>query len=152
MSKRSLREQLVGAWALTSCVERDIETGVEDHPLGERPLGLILYTPDGYVSAQLQRRERLPFADGDPLRATVQEYAAAGSSYIAYSGRFFVDEDKRSLSHEMAVSLFPNWFGQRQVRLVEVNGKTLRLSTDGPQRLNGALRTATLTWRRAQPN
>ena len=152
MSKRSLREQLVGAWALTSCVERDIETGVEDHPLGERLLGLILRTPDGYVSAQLQRRERLPFADGDPLRATVQEYAAAGSSYIAYSGRFFVDEDKRSLSHEMAVSLFPNWFGQRQVRLVEVNGETLRLSTDGPQRLNGALRTATLTWRRAQPN
>jgi Lipocalin-like domain len=54
MSEKSLREQLVGAWALTSCVERDIETGVETHPLGERPLGLILYTPDGYVSAQLQ--------------------------------------------------------------------------------------------------
>ncbi len=152
MNKGSLREQLVGAWVLTSCVERDIETGVEDHPLGERPLGLILYTPDGYVSAQLQRREQLPFADGDPLRATAEEYAAAGSSYIAYSGRFFVDEDKRSLSHEMAVSLFPNWFGQRQVRLAEVNGKTLRLSTDGPQRFNGALRMATLTWRRAQPN
>jgi hypothetical protein len=30
--------------------------------------------------------------------------------------------------------------------------ETLRLSTDGPQRLNGALKTATLTWRRAQPN
>ena len=45
MSEKSLREQLVGAWALTSCVERDIETGVENHPMGERPLGLILYTP-----------------------------------------------------------------------------------------------------------
>jgi hypothetical protein len=152
MSEKSLREQLVGAWALSSFVERDIQTGVENHPFGKRPLGLILYTPDGYVSAQLQFPERPPFADGDILRATPEEYAAAGSSYIAYSGRFFVAEDKRSLSHEMAVSLFPNWFGQRQVRLVEVNGKTLRLSTDGPQRLNGALRTATLTWRRAQPN
>jgi Lipocalin-like domain len=152
MSGKSLREQLVGAWALTGCVERDIETGVESHPLGERPLGLILYTADGYVSAQLQCRERRPFADGDLLRATPEEYAAAGSSYIAYSGRFFVDEDKKSLCHEMAVSFFPNWFGQRQVRLVEVNGETLRLSTDGPQRLNGALKTATLTWRRAQHN
>ena len=56
MNKKSLREQLVGAWTLSSCVERDIETGVENHPLGERPLGLILYTPDGYMSAQLQRR------------------------------------------------------------------------------------------------
>ena len=152
MSENSLREQLVGAWALSTFVERDIETGVENHPFGKRPLGLILYTPDGYVSAQLQHPERPAFADGDILRATAEEYAAAGSSYIAYSGRFFVDEAKKSLSHEMAVSFFPNWFGQRQVRLVEVNGEYLRLSTDGPQRVNGALKTATLTWRRAQPN
>ena len=152
MSKKSLREQLVGAWTLSSYVERDIETGVENYPLGERPLGLILYTPDGYMSAQLQRPERLPFADGDLLRATPEEYAAAGSSYIAYSGRFFIDEGKKSLSHEMAVSFFPNWFGQRQVRLVKMNGEHLQLSTDGPQRFHGALRTATLTWRRAQPN
>jgi hypothetical protein len=52
----------------------------------------------------------------------------------------------------MAVSFFPNWVGQRQVRLVELNGEILQLSPDRPQRLNGALKTATLTWRRAQPN
>ena len=152
MSEKPLRQQLVGAWALMSFVERDIEAGVENHPFGEHPLGLILYTPDGYVSAQLQRPERPPFADGDLLQATPEEYAAAGSSYIAYSGRFFIDEAKRSLSHEMAVSFFPNWLGQRQVRLVEVNGERLQLSTDGPQRFNGVLKTATLTWRRAKPN
>ena len=152
MSERSLRERLIGAWALASCVELDLETGVESFPFGERPLGLILYTPDGYMSAQLQRPERPPFADGDLLRASPEEYTAAGSSYIAYSGRFFVDEGKRSLSHEMAVSFFPNWSGQRQVRLVEVTGERLQLSTVGPQRVNGALKTATLTWRRAQPN
>ena len=152
MTKKSLREQLVGAWTFSSCVERDIETGVENHPLGERPLGLILYTPDGYMSAQLQRPERPPFAEGDLLRATPEEYAAAGSSFIAYSGRFFVDEAKKSLCHEMAVSFFPNWVGQRQARLVELNGELLQLRTDGPQRLNGVLKTVTLSWRRAQPN
>jgi hypothetical protein len=152
MTEKFLREQLVGAWALMSFVERDIETGVENHPFGEHPLGLILYTPDGYVSAQLQRPERPPFADGDLLHATPEEYAAAGRSYIAYSGRFFVDERNKSLSHEMAISLFPNWSRQRQVRLVEVNDERLQLSTDRPQRFNGALKTATLTWRRAKPN
>ena len=40
-SEKSLREQLVGAWTLTSCVVRDTETGVEHHPLGQHPLGLI---------------------------------------------------------------------------------------------------------------
>jgi hypothetical protein len=52
----------------------------------------------------------------------------------------------------MAISLFPNWSGQRQVRLVKVNDERLQLSTDRPQRFNGALKTATLTWRRAKPN
>jgi hypothetical protein len=104
------------------------------------------------MSAQLQRPERPPFAEGDLLHATPEEYAAAGSSYIAYSGRFFVDEGKKSLSHEMAVSFFPNWVGERQVRLVELNGERLQLRTDGPQRLNGVLRTVTLSWRLAQPN
>jgi hypothetical protein len=51
MSETSLREQLVAAWTLSSRVERDIETGVENHPSGEHPLGLILYTPDGYMEA-----------------------------------------------------------------------------------------------------
>src|SRR6267378_3316601 len=146
MSGKSLREQLVGAWVLTNCVERDVERRVENHPLGESTLGLILYTADGYMSAQLQRRERRPFANGDLPRATPAEYAAAGSTYVAYSGRFFVGEDKRSLSHEMAGSFFPNWLGQRQVLLGEVDGETLRLSTDGPRRINGALKTATMTW------
>ena len=152
MSEKPLREQLIGAWTLTSYVERDIETGVENHPFGERPLGLILYTPDGYMSAQLQRPKRHPFAEGDLLHATPEEYAAAGSSYIAYSGRFFVDEEKKSSSHEMAVSFFPNWLGQRQLRLVKLNGDHLQLSTDKPQRINGVLKTVTLSWWRAQPN
>src|ERR1700676_870091 len=105
------------------------------------------------MSAQLQGPARAPFEEGDPLRGSPEEYVAAGSSYIAYSGRFFVDEVKRSLSHEMAVSFFPNWLGQRQVRLVEVDGERLQLSTDGPQAIfNGALKTATLTWRRARAN
>jgi hypothetical protein len=152
MNEKSLREQLVGAWTLNSYVERDVETGVESHPFGDHPLGFILYTPDGYMSAQLQRPDRRPFADGDILHATREEYAAAGSSYVAYSGRFFVDEKKRSLSHEMAVSFFPNWFGQRQVRLVELKGERLQLSIPEPQRIHGTLKTATLTWQRAPHN
>jgi len=32
--------------------------------------------------------DRHAFADGDLLRGTPKEYAAAGSSYVAYSGRF----------------------------------------------------------------
>jgi hypothetical protein len=104
------------------------------------------------MSAQLHRPERPPFAEGDLLHATPEEYAAAGSSYVAYSGRFFDDAGNTTLSHEMAVIFFPNWLGQRQVRLVELNGDDLQLSTDKPQRINGVLKTVTASWRRAKRN
>ena len=44
----------------------------------------------------------------------------------------------------MAVSFFPNWVGQRQVRLVELNGEHLQLSTDGPQRSGSVLEDPSL--------
>jgi Lipocalin-like domain len=124
-------------------------TNAEDRPWGEHPLGLILYTHDGNVSAQLQRPGLAPFATDDPFGATAVEYAAAGSSCIAYSGRFFVAEVGQSVCHEMAVSFFPNWLEQRQRRKVKIAGEFLQLTVDRP---SGEAKIATLTWRKARPN
>jgi Lipocalin-like domain len=148
----TLREKLIGAWSLVSYAETDPKTGQTDHPMGEHPEGLIMYTPDGYVSAQLGSADRRPFEGGDMYAGRPEEYTAAGSSYIAYSGPFFVDEAKGALQHEMRVSLFPNWKGQRQVRVVKIEGDTLHLSTDAPQEFSGAAKTASLFWRRAAAN
>jgi len=102
MSEVSLRSRLIGAWELVNFVVRDVATNAEGRPWREHPLGLILYTHDGYVSAQLQRPGGGPFVSDDPFSATAVEYAAAGSSCIVYSGRFFVDEVGQSVSHEIA--------------------------------------------------
>ncbi|MCV7274568.1 lipocalin-like domain-containing protein [Mycolicibacter arupensis] len=48
-----LREALLGGWELSSFDSVDIDTGAVSHPLGTAPRGLILYTADGYMSAQL---------------------------------------------------------------------------------------------------
>jgi hypothetical protein len=47
----TLREQLIGAWKLASYVEKPVDGSPATYPLGETPRGLILYTPDGYMSA-----------------------------------------------------------------------------------------------------
>ena len=43
--------------------------------------------------------------------------AEEASTYIAYSGPSHVDEEKKTLTHSMFVSLFPNWTGQTQPRV-----------------------------------
>jgi hypothetical protein len=52
----------------------------------------------------------------------------------------------------MDVSLFPNWQGQRQLRIPELDGETPVLATDRPTLFAGSLKTARITWRRAMPN
>ena len=151
-ANNSLREIVVGAWALVSCTEVDVETGDVFLPMGDSPVGFILYTPDGYMSAQLSSPDRPNFADGDMYRGTAEEYMAAGLTYLAYSGPYRVDEENRTIEHGMTVSAFPNWAGDRQVRLVELDGDRLILRTSSPSMFNGSLKDATIVWRRAALN
>jgi len=147
-----LRDALIGAWQLVSCVETDVATGEVLLPMGEHPQGFILYTPDGYMSAQLSASDRRDFASGDMYRGDRDDYVAAGVSYLAYSGPYYVDEARRTVEHEMAVSFFPNWKGQRQLRIPQLDGDILVLATDRPSLFDGSLKTARVTWRRATAN
>jgi hypothetical protein len=101
-------------------------------PLGHEPRGLIIYTPDGYMSAQLSKPDRPKFASGDWCAGTADDYVAEATSYIAYSGRFDVDDEQQTLTHSMFVSLFPNWTGQTQPRQVKLEGNELHLGTASP--------------------
>src|SRR5258707_5566490 len=107
--KMGLREQLIGAWRLVSYIESPVDGSPKRVPMGEKAQGIIMYTPDGYMSAQLMTPGRRSFASGDWFKGTPEETAEEASGYIAYSGPFHVDEARQSLTHSMNVSLFPCW-------------------------------------------
>jgi Lipocalin-like domain len=50
------------------------------------------------------------------------------------------------------VSLFPNWLGQIQPRVVKVEGDRLHLSSATPIMSGGKRTMSYLSWRRAEPN
>jgi len=150
--KPTLREQLIGAWKLVSYVEQPVDGSAPFHPFGEEPQGIIMYTPDGYMSAQLCGKDRVPFASGDWFKGTAAEYEAEASTYIAYTGPFHVDEQQQSLTHSMFISLFPNWIGQTQPRVVKIEGGILSLSTASPINSGGKLVNSYLRWQRAGAN
>lgn len=149
MTTQNLRERLVGTWILQSYIETNVDTHEVTHPMGEKPHGFIIYTADGYMSAQISAAGRAPFSDDDMFGGSPAEYTAAGRSYLAYSGPFQVDATACKVHHDIAISLFPNWASIRQTRVVTLNGDTLQLSFESPQRSRGAMRTADLLWKRA---
>ena len=60
-----LRTNLIGAWTLQSYEARSIDGSSVTHPLGAHAQGIIMYTPDGYMSAQLMRSDRPQFSSDD---------------------------------------------------------------------------------------
>lgn len=147
---QELRDRLIGAWTLISYVEEPVDGSASFEPLGPNPQGIIMYTPDGYMSAQLARPDRPNFPSGDWFAGTAEDYTSEASSYIAYTGPFHVDEETQTLTHSMFISLFPNWTGQTQPRAVSLEGDTLHLGTVSPIQSSGRTVNSHLTWRRAE--
>jgi hypothetical protein len=124
----TLREAILGAWELVSFVARDVATGEDRHPLGAAPRGLILYTADGHMSAQL--------AESDM------------SGYVAYGGRFSVNEETSTLQHDVTISMMPELLAQPQFRNAAVDGYFLTLSATRSDDA-GVTTHSSLVWRRA---
>jgi hypothetical protein len=148
-TRTSIATQLVGVWRLVSY--RDEQEGGEDSfPFGPEPEGFLIYTPEGFVSAQLMKPGRFPFQSQDWHGGTPDEYRQAGSGYIAYCGVYEVDEEKATVTHIPSVALLPNLILKGQQRSVTLNGDRLTLCAAGIPVMNGVPVTTRLVWQRAR--
>lgn len=136
----NLKEQLIGTWRLIKYQDED-EQGNIFYPLGEDATGFIMYNPDGYMSAQLMQQGRPAYACGDIHTGTTEEMAKAAHGYLAYSGRFELDEENSTVYHTMDVSMNPTWLGDTQPRLFKLEGDTLSI-------VNGNVPNQKLVWER----
>ncbi|MGW8179165.1 MAG: lipocalin-like domain-containing protein [bacterium] len=136
-------EDFIGTWRLVS-----VETRKEDgslHCSGKRT-GYLIYSGDGYMSVAFMKDGRSAFAAGDIRGGTVEEKIEAVDGYVSYSGRFEVRDNV--VIHDIEVSLFPNWIGEKQERFFVLQENRLILST--PLQLVGGMSLSThLVWERA---
>jgi hypothetical protein len=79
-----------------------------------------------------------------PGQWTTQDVRSAYAGYIAYFGRYEVNEAQDTVVHHVQGALNPGWVGGHQVRRLRFNGELLVLSTDVPK--GGAMVRHTLTW------
>jgi len=135
---------LVGLWRLVSFELRDLD-GQASCPFGEAAQGYIIYGENGHMSVNIMAAGRTRFASDDQTAATSEEKIAAADTYISYAGRYSLEDGK--VLHHVDVSFFPNWVGTDLIRLFEIKGDLLSLSTP-TIRVGGERRTAHLLWER----
>ncbi|KAK5313674.1 hypothetical protein LTR70_007515 [Exophiala xenobiotica] len=154
---KSLREQLVGAWDLIEyCAYMPNDESDKMYPMGPEAKGIIMYTPDGHMSAQLLTRQKT----FSRYSGTEDDWAQAGKNYVAYTGQFYLDEqgDKQGpvLMHHMRTSNLPELVGDTQRRLCKIqdesDGKYLYLSLGETRKVFGEDRMIRVRWRRMPDN
>jgi hypothetical protein len=136
-------EMLIGTWQLESWSLVYQDGRPEEFPLGPDAQGLILYTPDGHVSATLMRAVRPGAAPSD---ATSK--AAAYDESFAYAGRYAIRDN--TVFHTLAIATNPAIIGVTSTRHIQLDGDQLVLS--GPDFHAGSPRTQRIAWRRAKAN
>ena len=138
---------LTGDWRLRSWVS-EADDGSVVLPLGQAPVGILVYSPDGTMITTIAPAVRPPLTSGDALQGGPEdERRQAAETFIAYSGRYV--DDGTDVVHNVEMSLYPNWVGTRQVRhrRLSDDGETLELSTD-PLTVAGRRAVHRLTWER----
>ena len=141
------RQEILGAWALVSYELRAIDGTHIEYPFGDDAQGFLIYTDDGYMSAQLMRRHRPLYDRPSGAGGTTEQSARRSARVLAYSGPFDVDEDNGTVRHHASISLYPNWAGGDQVRHADLRDGRLILVADIIDE-SGSKARATLTWGR----
>lgn len=125
---KTVRQRLEGTWKLV-IFQRLLPTGEWVDYWGEKVEGQLIYTADGYLSVQQMQPGRSVFAADAKVFGTTQEIVEAFKGYVAYSGRYEVDEEAGIVTHIVECSLFPNWVGQRLERVYQFSDIYLTLVT-----------------------
>jgi hypothetical protein len=104
----------VGAWRLVSFIVSERDGGSRPY-WDDRASGLIIYTRDGRVSAQLYdaRRPRLGTVWD---RAEAQAARAAFGGMASYYGRYRIDASRGTVTHTIEGAMSPDWIGTELVR------------------------------------
>ncbi|MBV1916464.1 MAG: lipocalin-like domain-containing protein [Sphingomonadaceae bacterium] len=109
-------EELVGAWELRSCTTTK-PGGQKHYVFGPNPRGVIMYTPDGWMSCHMAGSEGT--ADGtDTVR------------YSGYHGPVIMRPDDRVVEHHVRGSTHDWMIGTVQERAYRIDGDTLHLSAE----------------------
>ncbi len=127
--QKSLKDQLVGAWAIVSST-----TKLPDGSLawGSNPKGLYIFTETGHYSSHLLRSDRPKFASNNRATGTPDENKAAVLGNSSNYGTYTVNEADKTFTIRFEGSSYPNLEGVVQVRPFTISGDELTITNPSP--------------------
>ncbi|GAB5465329.1 MAG: lipocalin-like domain-containing protein [Candidatus Kapaibacteriales bacterium] len=145
---KKIEDIIIGQWSL---VEMFIEfdSGERIYPNGKKAIGQLIYLENGIMSAQIGNTERTKSKIND-YRAVDKDFTFDNyKEYISYFGTYEVIDSKKYITHEVRMSLFPNWIGQRVKRYFKIrhmDGVAILTLRATKIKVDGELGVPTIVW------
>ncbi|CDG51187.1 MULTISPECIES: lipocalin-like domain-containing protein [Halomonadaceae] len=115
--------QVAGTWRMVSAtLEND---GTTEHPYGENPQGMLVFTADMHFVEVLTNGDTERFESNTRGGGTDEENSRAMASSIGFFGSYTIDEQGRFTGNYVEGSTFPNWVGS------ERSSRELQLRVEG---------------------
>jgi hypothetical protein len=146
ISSGKVREQIVGTWKLFS-IEESIGGKNVIYPLGQNPVGYLMYDSIGNMSQQLMDSSRPAVSLRSATIREVQDLVFNG--FDAYSGTYSIDEVEGSITYKIECSLYPTVVGTTLKRKIECSEDKLLIKSTivDPDKIE---HTRTITWMRVK--
>ena len=114
--------KLVGTWRLVEYV--DVIAGNTLHQFGEKPIGIFIYSPSGYVSVHVLHNPPPTKLDDLTLPNWEQDQLDT-ASYTGYFGTFRVDTRRSVVTHYVEGGTVLGYIGTAQERPYRFEGNRL---------------------------
>jgi hypothetical protein len=124
LSASAQTPSIIGTWTLTGA-DKILLNGTRVPDYGISPHGLVIFTADGHYAIQIYRADRMPFASGDKLKGSPEEYKEASLGMSVHFGSYTIDPAKSTISFHIDRASFPNLDDATQVRSYELHGEEL---------------------------
>jgi hypothetical protein len=140
----SLKDQVVGAWALVSFASFS-PAGTEVPSMeGGGLKGRLILTKEGLLSVQIIS-EIPKLASKDRMKTTAAEDKAIAHGVLSFFGTYTIDESDKTISFLIERSTFPNQVtGKGAKRAVTITGDEMKF--DNPGRTAGG--NVVIVWKR----
>lgn len=118
----------IGSWKLVSWKHKKTDGSIS-YPMGQTPVGLLIYDRPDNISVQIMDDFR-PTFDAGFEQTTLEELKTVYNSYMALFGRYSVDATSKSITIEVRGITNPNYLTSSLTRYYDLNGNILALSLD----------------------
>ena len=124
----------IGTWKLVSWQVTQPDGSIR-YLYGQEPVGYLIYTADGFMSAHIMDPDRQQSERDFPLEPAAAQTlpdadrVAAYGTYLSYCGTY--SWEGNLMTHRVKAGLIPSWTGSEQKRRFEFKEGQLILSSGG---------------------